>query len=85
MIAMQSEAAPAPSLQEALDMVEALPLERRWELVDLIRRRLVEARRQEIARNAAEARSALAAGRLPRGSVDDLLVDAQTDEAPCQR
>ena len=85
MTAMHAGPTPAPSLQEALDIVEALPLDRRWELVELIRRRLVETRRQEMARNAAEARAALAAGRLPRGTVDDFLADAQTDEAPCQR
>ena len=39
-------------LQKALEIVEALPLEDQETLIDVIRRRLIELRRSEIAANA---------------------------------
>ena len=40
-----------PTFQEALEMIEALPEEQRWSLMDMVRRRLVEEGRGEIARS----------------------------------
>ena len=63
-----------------LDTIEQLPVEQQETLVEVIQRRLTELRRQQIARNAAEARQLYAAGRLPMGSVDDLMADSDQDD-----
>jgi hypothetical protein len=57
-----------------LDTVSALPPERQETLIDLVRR-LSERRRDEIAQNAVEARALFASGKLPRGTVDELMTD----------
>jgi hypothetical protein len=61
--------------QQALDVVERLPLEDQETLVDIIRRRLIEQRRAEIARNAQATRQAFQEGRASYGTVDDLRRD----------
>jgi len=63
------------TFEALLDTIAALPVERQETLVDLVRHRLNEQRRNEIARHAAEARALFAAGQLPRGTVDDLVAD----------
>jgi hypothetical protein len=55
--------------------VERLPLEDQETLVDIIRRRLIEQRRAEIARNAQATRQAFQEGRASYGTVDDLRRD----------
>ena len=62
-------------LQQALDVVESLPPDDQETLIDLIRHRLVEKRRAEIARNAEETLQALREGRAQVGSVEDLRRD----------
>ncbi|MGH2592728.1 MAG: hypothetical protein ACRDGG_04380 [Anaerolineae bacterium] len=62
-------------LQQALDVVEKLPPEDQETLVELIQRRLVERRRDEIARNAAATLQAVREGRAQYGSVEDLKRD----------
>ena len=62
-------------LQQALDIVESLPPDEQETLIDLIRRRLVERRRAEIARNAEETLQAVRDGRAQYGSVEDLQRD----------
>ncbi len=51
--------------QKAIDVVEMLPLEDQETLIDLIHRRLIERRRAEIARHAAETLQAVREGRAP--------------------
>jgi len=68
-------AAKATSLQQALDAVEALPLEEQQTLVELIQHRLAEQRRDEIARNALDTLQAVREGRARYGSVEDLERD----------
>ena len=63
------------SLQQALDAVEALPLEAQQTLVELIQHRLAERRRDEIARNAVDTLQAVREGRAGYGSVEDLERD----------
>lgn len=65
------------TFQKALELIESLPEEERWSLIDIVRRRLVEERREEIARNVVEARGEYARGEVRRGTVDDLLRDLQ--------
>ena len=62
-------------LQQALDVVESLPPDDQGTLIDLIRHRLVERRRAEIARNAEETLQAVRDGRAQYGSVEDLRRD----------
>ena len=65
----------ASLLQQALDVVESLPLDEQETLIDLVRRRLVERRRAEIARNAEETLQAVRDGRAQYGSVEDIQRD----------
>ena len=63
-----------------LEEIETLPSERQETLVEILQHRLHEQRRQEIARHAKEARELFYAGRLPRGTVDDLVRDLSKDD-----
>ena len=65
----------ASLLQQALDVVESLPPDEQETLIDLVRRRLVERRRAEIARNAEETLQAVRDGRAQYGSVEDIQRD----------
>lgn len=72
---MVMEKTKVPLLQQALDVVESLPPDDQETLIDLIRHRLVEKRRAEIARNAKETLQAVRDGRAQYGSVEDLRRD----------
>ena len=61
--------------QRAIDVIEALPLEDQETLIDLVHRRLMECRRAEIARHAAETLQAVREGRAKYGTVEDLRHD----------
>ena len=61
--------------QQALDAVEKLPAGDQATLVEIIRRRLIEQRRAEIARNAQATLQAFREGRASYGTVDDLRRD----------
>ena len=62
-------------LQQALDAVESLPPDDQETLIDLVRHRLIERRRAEIARNAADTLQAVRDGSALYGSVEDLKRD----------
>ncbi len=68
----------ASHFETVLESVEALPVEDQEILVDLIRRRLIEKRRAEIAAHIIETREQYRTGRVRRGTVDDLM--AEIDE-----
>jgi ribosomal protein S4 len=68
------------TFDEILDTIERLPIEQQETLLDVLHNRLIELRREQIARNAAEARQLYHAGKLPTGTVDDLMVDLSSDE-----
>lgn len=61
------------SFRDALELIESLSEEERWSLIDIVRRRLVEERRAEIAKSVQEAREEYARGEVRRGTVEDLL------------
>ncbi|MEK6320779.1 MAG: hypothetical protein AABN33_03755 [Acidobacteriota bacterium] len=61
------------AFQEALDIVESLPQQQQEELIDIIRRRHLERRREQLAQDIKEARAEYARGEVSRGSVDDLM------------
>jgi predicted AAA+ superfamily ATPase len=61
--------------QKALDAIESLPIDAREEIIEIIRRRLAEDRREEIAANAREAVMAVREKRATYGTVEDLKRD----------
>lgn len=65
-------AAARSTLQRTLEMAEALPPEERRALIELLERRLVDERREEIAANASRTLRAFRSGRASVGNVDDL-------------
>jgi hypothetical protein len=65
--------------QKAIDAIEALELEDQETLIDLVRRRLIEQRRIEIARHASETLQAVREGNARYGTVSDLQKDLLTE------
>lgn len=63
----------AVSFQDALDTVEQLSPDDQAELIEIVRRRLVERNRQRLADEVREARAEYAAGGARPVSADDLL------------
>ena len=63
--------------QKALDAIERLPVDSREEIIDIIKKRLVEDRREEIAANAREAVTEVREGRAEYGTIEDLKKDLQ--------
>lgn len=61
--------------QKALDAIESLPVDAREDIINIIKKRLVEDRREEIAANANEAVSEVKEGRAKYGTVEDLKRD----------
>jgi hypothetical protein len=65
--------------QKALDAVESLPVDVQEEIIEIIKKRLVEDRREGIAANAREAVTAVREGRARYGTIEDLKTDLQED------
>lgn len=63
---------PTLTFDEALSSIEKLPLEQQETLIETIHKRLIEARRKEIAKNARETLGAYRAGKVKRGTARDL-------------
>jgi hypothetical protein len=61
------------TFQEVLDIVESLPEYQQEDLIDIIRRRLIEQRRDGLANSLREAREEYARGEVRKGTVDDLM------------
>jgi len=61
--------------QKAIEAVESLPFSEREDLLEIIRMRLAEDRREEIAANAREAVEAVREKRAQCGTVEDLKKD----------
>lgn len=61
------------TFDEVLEAVESLPEEQQEGLIDIVRRRQIERRRDALAASIQEARQELARGDVRRGSVDELL------------
>ena len=61
--------------QKALDAIESLPFDAREEVVEIIKMRLAEDRREEIAVNAREAVKAVRENRAKYGTVEELKKD----------
>lgn len=59
--------------QDALETVEALPLYQQEDLIEIMRRRLAERKRMELAEQIRLARAEYARGEIRSGTVADLL------------
>jgi hypothetical protein len=61
------------TFQKALEIVESLPEEQRESLMDIVRRRLIEERRDRLAQSIKGAREEYKRGKIRKGTVDDLM------------
>ena len=61
------------TFQKALEVIESLPEEQRESLIDIIKRRLIEERRDRLAQNIKKAREEYKHGEVKRGTVDGLM------------
>ena len=61
------------TFQKALDIIESLPEYQQEDLINIIRRRLIEQRRNLLADSVKEAKEEYARGEVKKGSVDDLM------------
>jgi len=61
------------TFQDALDVVESLPEHQQEDLINIIRRRIIEHRRDQLAANIKKARQEFARGEVKMGSVADLM------------
>jgi hypothetical protein len=68
------------TFDELLDTIDQLPIDQQETLVEVIQRRLIDLRRQEIAKHAAEARQLYLTGKLPHGTVEDLMADMDKED-----
>ena len=63
----------AVTFQHALDTIESLPGEQQDDLIEIVRRRRLEQRRDALANRVREARQAYARGDIDRGTVSDFM------------
>ena len=61
------------TFQKVLEIIESLPEEQRESLIDIVKRRLIEERRDRLAQSIKEARDEYKRGEIKRGTVDDLM------------
>ncbi len=63
------------TLQEALDIIESLPENQQEDLINILKKRLIERKREILASTIKDAREEYDMGKIKKGSVDDLLKD----------
>jgi len=61
------------TFQEALEIIETLPEYQREDLMNIIRHRMIEHRRELLAKNIREAKKEYARGDVKKGTVNDLM------------
>lgn len=61
------------AFQEALDLVESLPEYQQEDLVDILRHRIMEHRRNLLAENIRKAREEYSKGEVKKGTVNDIM------------
>ena len=64
---------PSSTFQDALNAVETLPDEQQESLIEIVRHRLIDRCREEIAESVQTAREEYARGEVQRGSVEELI------------
>jgi ribosome recycling factor len=60
------------TFDEALEIIESFPEEQKESIIEIVKRRLTEERRERLAQTVKEAREEYARGEVRRGTVDDL-------------
>lgn len=68
------------NIQDALDTIEKLPLDEQETLLEIVKKRLVERRRDEIAHNARQTLKAVKENKAQYGDIDDLKKDLLGDQ-----
>jgi hypothetical protein len=61
------------TFNDALETVESLPEEQRETLIDIVRNRLIEKRRDKLAQSIKKAKEEYAQGDVKQGTVEDLM------------
>ncbi|OFZ18295.1 MAG: hypothetical protein A2Z20_11655 [Bdellovibrionales bacterium RBG_16_40_8] len=62
---------------EVLELVETLPEYQREDLIHIIQQRMIEQKREQLAKNIKEARAEYEKGETKRGTIDELLKDLE--------
>ena len=62
-----------PTFDEALDIIESFPEDQRESIIEIVKRRMAEERREQLAQTIKEAREEYARGEVRHGTVDDLI------------
>ena len=63
------------TFDEALEIIESFPEEQKESIIEIVKRRLTEERRERLVQTVTEAREEYARGEVRRGTVDDLMLD----------
>jgi hypothetical protein len=74
-----TEAISKSSFQELIESVEALPIEDREILMEIVNKRIIEQRREELVADMEASLQAYRQGDVRSGTVDDLLKDLEED------
>jgi hypothetical protein len=74
-----TEAMSKSSFQELIESVEALPIEDREILMEIVNKRIIEQRRDELVADMETSLEAYKRGDIRSGTVDDLLKDLEED------
>ncbi len=61
------------TFDEVLDIIESFPEKQRESIVEIVKRRLTEERREQLAQTIKESREEYARGEVSRGTVEDLI------------
>jgi len=61
------------TFDKALEIIESLPEEQRESIIEIVKLRLAEERRERLAQMVKQAREELKSGQVRRGTVDDLM------------
>ena len=63
------------TFDEALEIIESFPEEQKESIIEIVKHRLTEERRERLAQTVKEAREEYARGEVRRGTVDDLMLE----------
>lgn len=63
------------TFNEALEIIESLPEEQKESLIDIVKNRLIEERRERLAQSIKKAKKEYAHGKIRKGTIDDLMCE----------
>ena len=63
------------TFDEVLEIIESFPEEQKESIIEIVKHRLTEERRERLAQTVKEAREEYARGEVRRGTVDDLMLE----------